>query len=112
MTFVCLPDGVQLPAEQPEEIAGSIERVTLTPGLRETIKAASPHCQLIARRMIEKIRARYSIDDEMYLARIGVGRANAMYSPSAQEIAEMAEFGSFVEDVRAWGRTERARIGL
>lgn len=107
-----LLDGVRLPTDQPEEIAASIEVVTLSPELREAIKAASPHCSLIARRMVERIRTRYSIDDEMYLARIGVGRANGMYSPSDAEIAEMAEFGSFVEDVRAWGRAERARLGL
>ena len=62
--------------------------------------------------MITKIRNKYTIDDEMYFARIGVGAANGLYQPSAPELAELAEFGQFVEGVRAWGRTERAKIGL
>lgn len=112
ITYVSLPDGVTLPATQPEEIAASIQTVTLTPALREAIKAASPHCQLIAQRMAEKIRALYSIDDEMYFARIGVGAANGMYTPTQDEMQAMTVFGEFVESIRQWGRDERAKIGL
>ena len=112
ITYVSLPDGVTLPANQPEEIAASIQTVTLTPALREAIKAASPHCQLIAQRMVEKIRALYSIDDEMYFARIGVGAANGMYTPTQDEMQAMTVFGEFVESIRQWGRDERARLGL
>lgn len=112
ITYVSLPDGVTLPANQPEEIAASIQTVTLTPALREAIKAASPHCQLIAQRMVEKIRALYSIDDEMYFARIGVSAANGMYTPTQDEMQAMTVFGEFVESIRQWGRDERARLGL
>ena len=112
ITYVSLPDGVTLPANQPEEIAASIQTVTLTPALREAIKAASPHCQLIAQRMVEKIRALYGIDDEMYFARIGVGAANGMYTPTQDEMQAMTVFGEFVESIRQWGRDERARLGL
>lgn len=112
ITYVSLPDGASLPANQPEEIAASIQTVTLTPALREAIKAASPHCQLIAQRMVEKIRALYSIDDEMYFARIGVGAANGMYTPTQDEMQAMTVFGEFVESLRQWGREERARLGL
>lgn len=45
-------------------------------------------------------------------ARIGVGAATGMYTPSASELAEMTEFGAFVEGVRNWGRAERAKLGL
>ncbi len=112
ITYVSLPDGASLPANQPEDIADSIQTVTLTPALREAIKAASPHCQLIAQRMVEKIRALYSIDDEMYFARIGVGAANGMYTPTQDEMQAMTVFGEFVESIRQWGRDERAKFGL
>ena len=112
ITYGSLPDGASLPANQPEEIAASIQTVTLTPALREAIKAASPHCQLIAQRMVEKIRALYSIDDEMYFARIGVGAAHGMYTPTQDEMQAMTVFGEFVESLRQWGREERARLGL
>lgn len=48
--------------------AYTLQPVELTTELRERLKAISPHCALIAERMVQKIRARYSIDDEMFRA--------------------------------------------
>ena len=113
-TIVALFDGNTLPANQPEAIQASIE-VLPTPlpaELKEQIKAASPHVKLIAQRMVDKIRARYSVDAEMYFARIGVGAASGMYTPTASEMQEVAAFGAFCEEVRQWGRAERAKLGL
>lgn len=107
LTYISLPDGVTLP-EQPVVL----EVVVLDQAVREQIKAASPHSKLIGQRMIDTIREAYSIDDEMYFARIGVGAANGMYLPSQSEMEEMATFGAFVEGVREWGRSERAKLGL
>lgn len=108
-TYVALPDGVDLPEQPPELTAAA---VVLTDALKDQIRAASPHVALIAERMVHKIRAAYSIDDEMYFARIGVGAATGMYTPTPSELYEMQAFGAFVEGVRTWGRTERAKLGL
>lgn len=108
-TYVSVPAEAQLP-EQPAEI--TIEPVVLTPELREQIKAASPHCALIGERMEAKIRAAYSLSDEQYFARIGVGAALGLYAFEAGEQDEMVAFGTFVEGVRQWGRAERAKLGL
>ena len=107
--YVYAPTGVSLP-EQPQAI--NFTEITVSDELLAQIKAASRQAQLISEEMIAKIRSKYTIDDEMYFARVGVGAANGMYQPSASELAELAEFGQFVESVRAWGRTERAKIGL
>ena len=106
-----MPDCVTLPVQHPQ-IAKSVMPVDLTPELRDRLKAVSPHCALISERMVQMIRARYSIDDEMYFARIGVGAATGMYTPVESELAEMQAFGEFVESVRQWGRAERKRLGL
>ncbi len=112
-TVVMLPDSLTLPADQPAEVASTIEYLTpLAADVREQIKAASPHVALIAERMIQMIRDAYSLDDEMFFARIGVGAATGMYTPTSDEIQEMAVFGEFVEGVRQWGRTERSKLGL
>lgn len=108
-TYVAVPEGVTLPEQHPLII---VEPIEVTPLLREQLKAASPHCQLIAQRMIEEIRSNYTIDDEMYFARIGVGAASGLYQPAPDEMQAMAVFGEFVEGVRAWGRAERAKLGL
>lgn len=113
-TVVVIFDGYLLPSDQPAAIASSIEALSLPlPDLlREQIKEASPHVALIDRRMIEQIRASYSIDDEMYFARIGVGAAMGMYQPSSDEVHAMTVFGEYVEAARQWGRVERAKLGL
>ena len=112
-TVVMLPDGLTLPADQPAEVASTIEHLSpLAADVREQIKAVSPHVALIAQRMAQMIRDAYSLDDEMYFARIGVGAATGMYTPTSDELQEMTVFGEHVESVRQWGRAERAKLGL
>ena len=109
VTYVAVPATVALP-QQPAEI--TVELASLTPEIKAAIKAASPHVALIAERMVQRIRAAYTIDDEMFFARVGVGAATGMYEPTSGELAEMQAFGNFVESVREWGRSERAKLGL
>lgn len=112
LTYVSLPDGAMLPAEQPAEIAASIQTVTLTDALRESIKAASPHVCLIVARMQEKIRAAYPLEDELYLARISIGALRGTYALLPGEAERISAYQAFVESVREWGRAERSAIGL
>ena len=108
-TYVAVPDAVTLTA-QPQQI--TIEPVTLTPELRDQLKAASVHCDLIARRVKDKIRARYSPSDEQYFARIASGAALGIYSFEPGEHDALIAFGEHVEACRQWGRAERAQLGL
>jgi hypothetical protein len=50
----------------------------------------------------------------MFFARIGVGADHGHVQPNTSgELARNAGvFGEFVESVRQWGRTERAKLGL
>jgi hypothetical protein len=98
-----------LPA-QPEQI--TVVPVELSAELRATIKSTSPHCQLIHQRMDDQIRAKYSLSEEQYFARIGVGVALGVYIFEPGEEAELLAFGDFVENVRQWGRDQRAGLGL
>lgn len=100
-TVVALDDGATLPADQPAQIAASIEALPspLPVDLRAEIQAASPHVRLINQRVVERIRAQYSIDDEIKMLRI---------APSAETVA----WNDHVEACRAWGRAEKAKLGL
>jgi len=109
VTYVAVPGGIVLP-EQPAEI--TVAPVTLTPELRAAIKAASVHCAFIAERMEARIRSKYSLSDEAYFARIGVGAALGVYQFEPGEQDEMLAFGAYVEACRQWGRDERAKLGL
>lgn len=111
VTYVSLPDGAVLPP-QTAQIAASVEVVTPDAALRGQILADSTHCQLIDEQMRQTIRAAYPLEDELKFARIGVGAAMGMYSPTSDEVKAMTVFGEFVESVRQWGRDERAKLGL
>jgi len=98
-TYVSLPDGAALPQDQPAEIAGSVEAVTLSADQVAAIKAASPHVQLIRARVRERIASRYQIEDEIKLLRT---------APSP----EAAAYNAWAEECRAWGREQKAALGL
>ena len=109
VTYVAVPDSVTLP-DQPAEL--TITEATITPELRDQIKAASPHCRLITERMEMRISSKYSLSDEQYFARIGVGAALGAYTFAPGEQDELLAFGAYVEAARQWGRDERAKLGL
>lgn len=109
-TYVSVAGDGLLPAEQPEQI--QIEEPILTDELKEQIKSASTHCQLIYTRMQEKIRAKYCSEDEMYFTRISVGQLAGMYQMQPGEPELIAEYQVFIESVRQWGKSERAQLGL
>ncbi len=96
VTYVSVPDSITLP-EQPEEI--TVEEVELTDELKESIKSASPHVQLINDRVVAKIREVYSLNDEIKMIRL---------SPSAESTA----YNEYVEACREWGRVAKANLGL
>lgn len=107
--YVYFPDNVTVP-EQPEEIQWT--ELTLTDELKEQIKANSRQCQLISQWMQDRIRTKYSLEDEQYFSRIGVGVALGAYTFQPGEQEALLAFGTFVESVRQWGRDERAKFGL
>ena len=51
LTYVSVPDGVTLPEQLPQ-VAATLQTVTPTAELRAQLKAISPHCALIAERMV------------------------------------------------------------
>lgn len=109
ITYVHVPDSVTLP-DQPEQI--TVEEVTLTPELREEIKAASPHVRLSYKRLQERIRSRYSLEDEQYLTRISVGALSGAYQMQEDEPGLVASYQAWVEECREIARLERAALGL
>ena len=107
--YVHVPDGAAIP-EQPTEIAW--QAITPDAALLARIKTESRPVQLIAEQMQQRIRALYSLEDEQYFARIGVGVALGAYQFQPGEQEALLAFGTHVESVRQWGRAERAKLGL
>lgn len=100
-TVVALFAGHELPTNQPAAIAASIELLPspLPADLLAAIKLVSPQVRLINQRVQAAVAERYSLADEIKLLRT---------PPSA----EMESYNAYVEDCRAWGRAEKAKLGL
>jgi tRNA A37 N6-isopentenylltransferase MiaA len=94
--YVSVPETAQLPA-QPTEIEW--QAVTLDAENKASIMASSRAVQLINQGVVDQIRALYSVDDELKLLRT---------APSA----EFEAYNAHAEDCRAWGRAEKAKLGL
>lgn len=107
--YVHFPDTATVP-QQHTEIQW--QAVTLDPALKDQIKAASRPVKLIADAMQQRIRDVYSVEDEAFFARIGVGVALGAYAFQTGEQEALLAFGAYVESVRQWGRDERAKLGL
>lgn len=97
-TYVSIPDTQVLP-EQRSEIAASVELVTLTDTLKAEIKAACPHIDLINAKVVEKIRLKYSADDEIKALRL---------APSATTDA----WKTYADECVLWGMEQKAALGL
>ncbi len=109
LTYISLPDDAVLP-EQPADIG--LAQVTMTDELREQLKAINPWCKLVDQQIRAKIRERYDAEDEMYLTRISVGNLIGIYTYLPGEQQAVLDYGAYVEGVREWARTERAKVGL
>lgn len=96
ITYVSVPDSMQLPT-QPECI--DLQEVMVTDELKAEIKAASPHVRLINQRVDAMIRERYSIGDEFKMLRLAPSDESTVYN-------------DYIEDCRAWGHDEKAKLGL
>lgn len=109
ITYLSVPDGYVL-SEQPTTI--KFAPAVMTDDLRETIKANSRAVQLITEEVQKLIRNKYSLEDEQYFARIGVGAALGAYTFLAGEHEALLAFGNYVEECRQYGKAKRAELGL
>ncbi|MBW2624259.1 MAG: hypothetical protein JRD68_15230 [Deltaproteobacteria bacterium] len=81
------------------EISGVTHTADEMRDLKTQITAATPAARVIRDQVVTKIREQYSVADEIKMLRI---------SPSP----ETAVWNDYVEGCRAWGRAEKAKLGL
>ena len=94
--YVAVPDGYTLP---PQNEIIEIETVKLSPELQERLSNESHLIKNINEAVRQQIAKKYSISDEIKLLRTAPSR-------------EFDEWNMYVEEIRAWGRIEKAKLGL
>ena len=67
--------------------------------LRDRIKLNSSHINLINDRIVERIRIRYSVNDEIKILR-------------GKPSTDFDTYNSYIEGCVSWGRDEKAKLGL
>lgn len=95
-TYLALAPQAELP-QQPDYV--ELVEVELTDTQREELSVLSPALTIISSRVVEKIRQRYSVDEEIKCLRL---------APSEQTDA----WNAYVEQCRQWGRDEKAKLGF
>jgi hypothetical protein len=99
--------------ELPEQTGiTDLAEATVGQPLKATIRAHSSAIQRIDAQVVDLIRSRYSIDEELYLARIAIGSQAGLYTLEPGEGEAIQAFGDWAEECRQWGRAERAKFGL
>lgn len=113
-TVTVLLGDYSLPSGQHSAIAASIERIPspVPADLRAKIIESSPAMQLIARRLVEHIRAKYTSDDEAYFHRIATGHLLGIYTMTTAEQALIQAYAARAEEARTIAKASRAELGL
>jgi hypothetical protein len=109
VTYLSVPTGYTL-EDQPAGI--DFTPAVLTESLKESIKANAHAVQLIAQDVQRKIREKYTLEDENYFARIGVGAALNAYTFLPGEKEALLAFNDYVEQCRRYGKEKRSELGL
>lgn len=107
--YVTIPENTQ--PDVPVQLTTWMS-VELTPELREAIKTNSPHCKLARDRFIETIRAKHSLDDELYYARIATGSILGAYKLQDGEAEILSAYQADVEAARETLHTHYSEWGL
>ena len=113
ITYISLPEGTSLPANQPNEIAASIMPVVLDSPLRAAIKADSPLCALIkARRAVAVSNAGYDESDQKALQLAGIGVGIGFLQPDDPRITAVLQYASVCKAADEAAAAAYTAIGL
>lgn len=107
--YIAVPDGAVVVV--PDEIE-TWEQVILTDEVRDTLKDISSHARLARDQFIDRVRDRYSLDDELYFARISTGKLMGTYEFKSGEVEELALYQQHVENARLDLHVRYEELGL
>lgn len=107
--YVFVPEGVTVP-QQPPEIQWQPAVLDAADLMR--LKEVSPAYQAVGDEIQKRIRERYSAEREASFARLGTAAALGLHELSDAEKGEFKDYNDYVEEIRRWGRAERAKFGL
>ena len=91
--------------EQPKGIV--LEEVVLTAELKEKLRKNSSHWQRYKERVIEKIREKYSLDDE-----INIIHTKNLATKTTEDKTKITEYDEYVKSVKDYYAKYKANLGI
>ncbi len=91
--------------EQPEGLI--LEEVSLTAELQEKLRKYSSHWQRYKERVIEKIREKYSYDDEYDIL-----HTKSLGTKTTKDKNKIAKYDDFVKSIKDYYKTYKESLGL
>ena len=91
--------------EQPKGII--LEEVVLTAELKEKLRKNSSHWQRYKERVIEKIREKYSLDDELNII-----HTKNLGTKTTDNKAKISEYDNYVQSVKDYYAKYKASLGI
>lgn len=91
--------------EQPKGII--LEEVVLTAELKEKLRKNSSHWQRYKERVIEKIREKYSLDDELNII-----HTRNLGTKTTDDKAKISEYDNYVQSVKDYYAKYKANLGI
>ena len=91
--------------EQPKGI--KLEEVVLTAELKEKLRKNSSHWQRYKERVIEKIREKYSLDDELNII-----HTKNLGTKTTDDKAKISEYDNYVQSVKDYYAKYKANLGI
>ena len=101
--YFSLPDEATIQDAEIEAIGSlpELEQNMYSVLTEQAIKDLSPHYELVNKRVQEKIRSLYSLEDELKVQRLRESDAESFES-----------YNQWCEECRAWGREQKALMGF
>lgn len=91
--------------EQPKGIV--LEEVVLTAELKEKLRKYSSHWKRYKERIVEKIREKYSIDDELNII-----HTKNLATKTTEDKTKITEYGEYVKSVKDYYAKYKANLGI
>ena len=84
-----------------------MEDVVLDDKLKEQLRSISPHWQRYKERVIEKIREKYSLDDELNII-----HTRNLGTKTTDDKAKISEYDNYVQSVKDYYAKYKANLGI
>ncbi|MEW6485795.1 MAG: hypothetical protein AB1423_14480 [Pseudomonadota bacterium] len=107
-TIISVPDDAKLEASK----VLTVQPVELTEELAAAIKEKSDVVQMVNTMVVEKIREKYDINDELKIIKKMLQCLVNKTTPDAETLKQYTDYIAYTDTCTAWGTEEKTALGV